>query len=85
MKKWQHHILCWIKIFYISHIKVKISITTDKLFPSSGQKRMKRKTKKGTEEATETIKSRRGAEDSQTRAQILSDGHTENLSGMTVP
>lgn len=81
--KWQHHILCWIKIFYASQIKVKISVTADNLFPSAGQKRMKRKTKQGREEATETIKSRKGEEGSQNRAQILSDGHTAKLAGMT--
>lgn len=83
MTKWQHHILCWIKIFYISQIKVKNSIA-EKLFPPAGQKRMKKKTKKGKEKATETIKSRRGAEASQNMAQILSDGHTEKVAGMTV-
>lgn len=54
MTKWQHHILCWIKIFYISQIKVKNSIA-EKLFPPAGQKRMKKKTKKEKEKATETI------------------------------
>lgn len=66
--KWQHHILCWIKIFYVSQIKVKISLTADNLFPSAGQKRMKRKTKQGREGATETIKSRRGEEGCQNRS-----------------
>jgi len=63
--KWQHHILCWIEIFHISDIKVKSSLTTDKLFPSAGKKRMKSKTIKGREKATGTTKCRRGAEGSQ--------------------
>lgn len=65
-------------------IKVKISITTDKLFPSVRQKRMRRKTKRERKKPQETIKSRRGAGGSQNRAQILSDGHAEKLAGMTV-